>query len=204
LEEWVIFVTGVASVGKTLFSMKLAEKLGIRFIDLPEVIMEMKLYEYYDEVAREYVVDFRKVSGKLGSLLKKDKTIIASVYLFKPRNITVRLVIVLRVRPDILMLRLRERGYPEWKIAENLLAEIVDKPLHDALKTFGKRKVIQIDVTDKNIDELVENVYSAYLSSNLRNLDVRVDWIGELEKVERGHDVLQFLARYTKFISKQI
>lgn len=197
MDEWVIFVTGVASVGKTLFSMKLAEKLGIRFIDLPEVVKEMKLYEYYDEVAEEYVVDLRRLSSKLGSQLKRSRTIIASIYLFKPRNIPVKNVIVLRLRPDILMMRLRHRGYPEWKIAENLLAEIIDKPLHDALKIIGKKKVIQIDVTGKNIDELVENVYSAYLLRNLRELNVRVDWISELEKIDGGHDILHFLARYS-------
>lgn len=197
LKGWVIFVSGVASVGKTLFSSKLAERLGIEFIDLPEVIKKMKLYEYYDEVAREYVADFRRISSKLGSMLKERKTIIASVYLFKPRNIPVKLVIVLRLRPDILMMRLRRRGYPEWKIAENLLAEIVDKPFHDAVQIFGKKKVIQIDVTSKNIDELVEDVYSAYLSGTLKNLNVKTDWISELEKIDGGLEILQFLARYS-------
>jgi broad-specificity NMP kinase len=51
LKGWVIIVCGVAAVGKTLFSLKLAEKLGVEFIDLPNLVKEMKLYEYYDEAS---------------------------------------------------------------------------------------------------------------------------------------------------------
>ena len=196
MKGWVIIVCGVAAVGKTLFSLKLAEKLGVEFIDLPNLVKEMKLYEYYDEASREYVVDFRKVSSKLGSILKGKKTIIASVNPFKPRGIPVRLVIVLRLRPDILMRRLIEKGYPEWKVAENMLAEIVDKPLYDTVRKFGRRKVIQIDVSEKNIDELVEEFYSVYVSSNLESLNAKVDWINELEKTDTYSEILQFLAKY--------
>ena len=196
MKEWVIFVCGVASVGKTVFSLKLAEKLGVEFIDLPNLVKEMKLYEYYDEASGDYVVDLRKVSSKLGSILKGRKTIIASVHPFKPRGIPVRLVIVLRLRPDILMRRLIERGYPEWKIAENMLAEIVDKPLHDTIRKFSRRKVIQIDVSNKNMDELVEEFYSVYVSSNLKSLNTKLDWINELENINAYSEILQFLAKY--------
>jgi len=196
LKGWVIIVCGVAAVGKTVFSLKIAEKLGVEFIDLPNLIKEMKLYEYYDEASGEYVVDFRKVSSKLGSILKGRKTIIASIHPFKPRSIPVRLVVVLRLRPDILMRRLIERGYPEWKIAENMLAEIVDKPFYDTIRKFSRRKVIQIDVSNKNMDELVEEFYSVYVSSNLKSLNAKVDWINELEKVNTYSEILQFLAKY--------
>lgn len=196
MKEWVMFVCGVASVGKTVFSSKLAEKLGVEFIDLPDYVKEKKLYEYYDEVSREYVVDFRKISSKLSPLLKRKKTIIASIHPFKPRSIPVKLAIVLRLRPDILMIRLMERGYPEWKIAENILAEIVDKPLYDAIRKFSRKKVIQVDTSNKNIDEIVEQFYSAYISRDLKYLNVKVDWINELEKLDACLEILQLLAKY--------
>lgn len=193
---WVIVVTGVACVGKTTFSSKLAEKLGVEFIDLPEFVKEMKLYEYYDESSRDYVVDLRKISFKLGSILKGKKSIVASVYPLKPRNVPVKLVIVLRLRPDILMGRLKEKNYPESKIAENVTAEIVDKPLHDAIEKYGKRKVVQIDVTGIDMDQLVEKTAKAYVTSNIKSLNNKVDWINELERIDTHLEILQFLAKY--------
>lgn len=196
MRGWVIIVTGVACVGKTTFSSKLAEKLGVEFIDLPELIKEMKLYEYYDQSSGDYVVDLRKVSSRLGSILKGKKSIVASVYPIKPRNVSVKLVIVLRLRPDILMKRLKERNYPESKIAENITAEFVDKPLYDAVEKFGERKVVQLDVTSTNMDQLVEKAAKAYVTSNIKSLNNKIDWISELEKMDTCSEILQFLARY--------
>ncbi len=193
---WVIIVTGVACVGKTTFSSKLAEKLGLEFIDLPELIKEMKLYEYYDQSSGDYVVDLRRVSSRLGSILKGKKSIVASVHLIKPRSVPVKLVIVLRLRPDILMRRLKEKNYPESKIAENITAEIVDKPLHDAVEKFGERKVVQIDVTGIDMNKLVEKTAEAYITSNIKSLNNKIDWISELERIDTHSEILQFLAKY--------
>ncbi|MCS7126649.1 MAG: AAA family ATPase [Aigarchaeota archaeon] len=194
-KSWALIVTGVACVGKTSFGSRLAEHLKLEFIDIPRFIEEMKLYEYFDEDSKEYVVDLRRLSNCLGSFIRGKQSVIASIYPIKPRNISIKLVLVLRLRPDELMKRLLERGYPEWKIAENISAEIIDKPLHEAIVKYGRRKVVQLDVTGKDLERLSRDVSLAISSMNIRDLHTDVDWISELEKTDYLTEILQFLAK---------
>lgn len=195
LNGWTIIVTGAPCTGKTSLGSRLAELLNIEFIDLPKIIEELKLYEYLDETSHEYIVDLRRLSSRLGTLLKSKKTVIASVYPVKPRNITIKLAIVLRIRPDVLMRRLLDRGYPDWKIAENISAELVDKILHEAITKYGKEKIVQIDVTGRDMLHLSIDLFSAMSSMRIKDLHMKVDWISELEKDGSIIDILRFLAK---------
>lgn len=194
--SWVIIVLGVAGVGKTTFGQFLADKLGVRFIDLPVYVKLHKLYTEYDEHAQAYVVDFRKVSIKLGQELRGEKAVVASIYPFKPRGVRVKSIIILRLRPDKLIKILESRGYPRWKIAENVSAELVDEPLAEAVKKFGEEKVIQLDVTDKDFKVLAEKVAEAFVAGAERQLGESIDWIKALESLELLDEVLEYLSRY--------
>lgn len=187
---------GVAGVGKTEFGSRLAEILGTRFIDLPQYIKQRRLYIGYDRKARAYLIDLRAVSAAIGSELRRERGVVASVYLFKPRRITVRVATVLRLRPDILLQVLESRGYPPEKIAENLSAELVDQPLHQALKKYGRRKTVQLDVTERDLRAMASEFASAFLGSRVKKLHREVDWTSKLERAGRLEEVLGFIARH--------
>ena len=194
--SWVIMVLGVAGVGKTAFGQLLAEKLGVRFIDLPTYVKLHKLYSGYDERAQAYVVDLRKVSARLGRELRGGRAVVASIYPFKPRGVDVKSAIVLRLRPDKLIKVLEARGYPRWKIAENVSAELIDEPFTEAVKKFGEGKVIQLDVTDVDFKALAERVAEAFEAGAERELGQLRDWIRVLESLGLLDEVLEYLSRY--------
>lgn len=195
---WAIIVTGVAGVGKTQIGSRLAEILGLEFVDVPRLVEEKKAYERYDTHAKEYVVDMRRISFLLGSLMRGRRCVISSTYPIKPRGLPVRLAVVVRLRPDVLMKVLVERKYPEWKIAENISAELIDRPLHEAITKYGKGKVLQVDSTGRDLDRLSVEIADAIRSRRVKSVNTKVDWIGELERSGGLEEVLSFLARFQR------
>jgi len=195
--SWAMLVLGVAGVGKTALGSMVARLLNARFIDLPEYVREQRLYSEYDEAEEAYVVDLRRVAARIGSEIRRSgKTaVISSVYAFKPRGVEVRHALVLRLRPDVLMRVLKERGYPVKKIAENVSAELVDQPLHDAAK-LNPRNLVQLNVTGVNLERLAEEVARRIRSGGIEEMDQEVDWISELERIGRLDEVLMFLSKH--------
>ena len=186
-------VLGVAGVGKTGFGRRLASLLDLKFIDLPELVRERKLYTAYDSEAQAYVIDLRRISAVVGSLLRKEGGVVASVYPFKPRGVEVKNAIVLRMNPLKLIEILERRGYPRWKVRENVSAELIDQPFVEAIRKFGPDKVIQLNVTDRSLDELAERVSKGLREGKIAELEEKVDWIDFLEKSGRLEELLSFL-----------
>jgi adenylate kinase len=188
----VILVLGVAGVGKTVFGRALASLLGLKFIDMPELVERRKLYSGYDVESKAYLVDLRKLSAAIGSELRGGG-VLASVYAFKPRGVRVSWAIILRVRPTRLLEILRGRGYPDEKIRENVSAELIDQPLVEAIQKFGRRKIVQLDATDVDLESLARRAAEAIKSRTFRQLDRKIDWIGELERSGELEELLRFL-----------
>lgn len=182
---------GVAGVGKTVFGRALASLLGLKFIDVPELVVRRKLYSEYDVESRAYLVDLRRLSAAAGSELREGR-VMASVYAFKPRGVKVSWAIVLRMRPTRLLEVLRSRGYPDDKIRENISAELIDQPLVEAIQKFGRR-VVQQDTTNMDLEDLARRVADAIRSRGLKKLDQRIDWIGELERYSELEELLRYL-----------
>ena len=63
-------------------------------------------------------------------------------------------VIVLRIHPDVLESRLRERNYSEAKIRENLEAEALGVCSAESLEKYPDN-TYEIDVTGLTVDEVV-------------------------------------------------
>ncbi|MEM2518891.1 MAG: hypothetical protein QXE48_01270, partial [Nitrososphaerota archaeon] len=103
-----------------------------------------------------------------------------------------------RIRPDILVERLKERCYPESKIAENVAAEIIDKPLHDAVVKYGEDKVVQIDLSNRDVDELASRIALEIVSGDPRRMNMKIDWISELEKISKLSEILEFISKTQK------
>jgi len=76
-------------------------------------------------------------------------------------------VVVLRCRPDVLLTRLRSRGYPEAKCRENAEAEALDVILVETLERHPEDSVLELDTTASTpgesalrIEGFVEDVVS--------------------------------------------
>ena len=84
------------------------------------------------------------------------------------------MVVVLRCDPVVLARRLRERGYPEAKVIENVEAEFIGVVSADSLAAFGRDKVAEYDTTrDSPVDAAaaVSGIFRGSVST------MPVDWV---------------------------
>ncbi|MEM2238073.1 MAG: adenylate kinase family protein [Candidatus Caldarchaeum sp.] len=149
----IIWVSGTPGVGKTVVGEALAQKLGYSFIDLPQFVKREKIYESYDRARKSYTVGV----GRVRKALQKErlKNCVISSHFVLPGLNRDEKCIVLRLNPLLLWRRLEKRGYNVRKITENVEAEFVGIVFLDALAALGRRRVYQIDVTGKNMKQIV-------------------------------------------------
>jgi adenylate kinase len=149
-----IAITGTPGVGKTTVSKVLGEKLGIKVIDITEVVKEHKLYTEKDEDMDSYVIDFEKLENFIKEIEEKEKTIILDGHVSHLLNPDY--TIVLRCNPEIVKERLEKRGYKPKKVLENVQAEILDVCLCES-----KGKVYEIDTTNRDVEDIVNEIIEA-------------------------------------------
>ncbi len=92
----------------------------------------------------------------------------------------IHLVFVLRRNPEELKTILERRGFSGEKLWENLMAEILDVCLWDAVSKYETDKVCEMDVTSRSVDEIVEDIIST-LNNEKECRAGQVDWLGKLE-----------------------
>ncbi|KYK32766.1 MAG: hypothetical protein AYK19_14910 [Theionarchaea archaeon DG-70-1] len=145
-----ISITGTPGVGKTAAAEKLSKILGLTHIDVSKAAFKMGAVVKEDESSSVVDVDTLKEN-----LEKMDDIIIDSHF---SEVFDVDFVFVLRCEPKTLYTRLRERGYPEKKVKENVMAEILDYCLMNALDYHDAEKIFEIaeNATDE-ILSIVEN-----------------------------------------------
>ena len=95
------------------------------------------------------------------------------------------MVIVLRRSPYDLIHVYDEREYSDKKIKENASSEILGVITYDSINQF-QDKVVQIDVTGRNVKEVLEKAESAISG---KTDSEEVDW---LELVTKNNDLKKF------------
>ena len=149
-----IAITGTPGVGKTTVSKVLGEKLGIKVIDITEVVKRYKLYTEKDEDMDSYVIDFDRLEDFIKEIEKKERNIILDGHVSHLLNPDY--TIVLRCNPEIIKERLEKRGYKTKKVLENIQAEILDVCLCES-----KGKVYEIDTTGRDVEDIVSEIIEA-------------------------------------------
>jgi len=99
----------------------------------------------------------------------------------------IKKMIVLRRNPYDLISVYKKREYSDKKIRENTCSEILGIIAHDAINQFGV-KVFQVDVTTKNVLEVINKVMSII---NGEDSSEDVDW---LDLVAKHDDLKKFFA----------
>ena len=90
------------------------------------------------------------------------------------------MLVILRCRPDRLKQRLRERGYPPAKVAENCEAEALDVILIEALDIHPPGHILEIDTTDLTADETA-SIIEAFFRHEVPPRHGFIDWSVFLE-----------------------
>ncbi|MFH0971096.1 MAG: adenylate kinase family protein [Candidatus Micrarchaeota archaeon] len=141
-----IAITGTPGTGKTSISKEIAEELNCDVVHVNELVKKKKLYSKIEK--KEHIADFRKLRKELVKLMKATSIIVES-HLLSDLKLPADLVIVMRCNPEELEKRLDRRKYPKTKINDNVLCEMLDYCLINAIENYGERKVMQIDATKK-------------------------------------------------------
>lgn len=156
-----ILVTGTPGVGKTATASLLAEAIGLKHINVGEIIKQHKCYDGHDDALDSHILDEDKLLDLMETMFQEcadDGTGIVADYhsceLFPERWFD--LILVLRAKTDVLFDRLSTRGYNEKKRSENLEAEIMQVVLDEAKESYDLE--IVHEVQSNTVEEMDSNV----------------------------------------------
>ncbi|WP_434731703.1 adenylate kinase family protein [Thermogladius sp. KZ2Tp1] len=175
-----LVVAGTPGVGKSTVSRLLAERIGGTYVDLSELVVREGLYNYYDPETNSYVISEERVSARVRELCESGRGIVISTHYPEVLDSeAVDVVVVLRLDPRELIARLRSRGWSDKKVAENVMAEVLSVVLSNAVARFGTGKVVEVDVTGKTPDEVVDELLHKVRGG--ATPAGYIDWLGVVE-----------------------
>lgn len=156
----IIAVSGTPGTGKTTLSKELAEKFGFKYVDVSDLIEEKGICEGYDEERKCRIVDTDLLNEELEKLIKeneKEKGLVIDSHLsHHMKKESVDLCIITKSELKELEARLKERGYDEAKVRENLDSEIFDICLTEA-QELG-HNVLEVYTNESLHDEYIAKI----------------------------------------------
>lgn len=179
----VIVISGSPGVGKTTVAKALAERMKGYYLNLSELVLKEKLYMSRDEERDTLIIDEDKVKDRIVEISREHELVVIDSHygeIVPPQLLEA--IIILRLNPGILWRKLEERGWSRRKIVENVEAELLGVCTSNALSSYPEDKVLEIDVTGKNVEEVVGEILECLGSTKCRGL--RVDWTLRLHQEE--------------------
>lgn len=151
-----ILITGTPGTGKTQTSQLVAEKTGLRHLNIGDVVKENGFFEYKDEDFDSYILDEERLLDHLEPIMSEGGYVVDfhSNELFPERWF--ELVLVLRTETNVLYDRLLERGYSDLKRNENIECEIMQVVLDEARESYDENIVHELP--SNTVDDLDANV----------------------------------------------
>ena len=186
-----IIVTGTPGTGKTTFAKMLAKEIGAEYVALTQFVSERKLYTGFDRERESRIVNLARVYANLNRLLLRTRRpTIVDTHIPEgiiPKGL-VKIAFVLRCHPRILERRLSKKKWKLSKIRENVLAEMLDVCLINAVKWFGLSRVVQLDTSYIRANKCVVTAKRILIQPARRR--VKIDWIATLDK---EHSLAKYL-----------
>lgn len=158
----IIGITGTPGTGKTTVS----SYIDIETVDLKQYAEENNIGSLNSQ--KELEVDIQEL--RQNPPQQGEGNLVVEGHL--AHFIDLDYCVVLRCRPDVLRQRLQERDYSKQKIDENVESEALDIILSQAVRNQGK--VFEVDTTDKDEKEVVEEVKQGVREETVSYGDV--DW----------------------------
>jgi adenylate kinase len=169
-----IVITGSPGTGKSTIARLLSKKMGIELIDIKALVNEKGLCQ-----GPECEVDVLELARELEFLEEKEDFIVEG-HLACEIELPAQFIIVLRTNPEVLKQRLSERGYPEKKLSENLMAEMLDYCTQRASAMYT-RKPLELDTSERSPEQCAALIQGA-VKNNKKKLD-NVDYSASLSRL---------------------
>lgn len=173
-----IVLTGSPCSGKTTLAKKLSQKLDYKLIHISDFVKEKKISSGYDRKNKALIVEPDRLRKELNKEYRNAKNIIFEGHLLCEFPFRADYVFVVRCHPDVLVSRMRRRGYSKKKAEDNVLAELLDYPFIKARMNYKKIKIFEINSTERAADENISLILS--ILKGKRKRGDKVDWSAEL------------------------
>ncbi|XP_002158154.1 adenylate kinase isoenzyme 6 [Hydra vulgaris] len=155
-----ILITGTPGTGKSTLAMELSQQTGFEFVNINELAKQEDLYDGYDVRLDCKILDEDRVIDELESKMSEGKVIVEyhGCDFFPERWFDI--VFVLRTDTNILYKRLENRNYTLEKIKENVQCEIFQTLLEEALESYNKNIVYELQSNstedmERNIEQIM-------------------------------------------------
>ncbi len=168
-----IVITGFMATGKSVVAKQLAQKLGMKYIDMDEVIAErhgMSISDIFSKYGETY---FREEENKLARELSlKENKVIATgggtmIYLENIKYLSKNgIIICLWCSPEVI-----EKRLDQEKNQRPLLKD--DYSLSKINFLFNKRKrvyedyMLKVDTTNLSVEEVVHKIINIIIEKNI-------------------------------------
>jgi adenylate kinase len=155
-------------------------------IDLTTYTKNKDLIQEIDEVRLTLVVNFSKLKQQINEEIKNTtKPLIIDGHfsqdVISPEH--VKKIFVLRRAPWVLKKELRNRGYSDRKIWENVESEIVGVCLSETVKIFDESQICEIDTSNKNSEKTTQLIMDILEEKDSCNTGY-VDWMSNPRTIE--------------------
>ena len=199
-----LVITGSPGVGKHTTAELVAKRLQeASIVDINRIVLDnnavceknVENTDQNDSTNQHGIdIDVYKTTQLLTEEIKSKQNVLIVGHLapYVLKAVNVDLVVVLRRSPYQLRDVLHARRYTLNKINENISCEILGVTLYDALDTFGKRKVIELDTSTRSPNNCADEIVSLLQNKAKRKRFVgAVDW---LSLVYENGDTRKFFA----------
>ncbi|CAM9601746.1 unnamed protein product [Ectocarpus sp. 4 AP-2014] len=151
-----VLITGTPGTGKTCTSQQIAERTGLRHINVGDLVRLKQCHEGRDESFDTFILDEDKLCDAMETQMEEGGNVVDFHSCdFFPEH-WFDLILVLRAETSTLFDRLKARGYSEKKVGENVECEIMQVVLEEAKEGYPEEAVHE--VPSNTIEELESNV----------------------------------------------
>lgn len=168
-----IAISGTPGVGKTSVAKKVAEQVGLDYISVNDLAREEGCILSKDQERDTDVVEIDELRGVTSKL--EDCVLDGHISHFLDSDKT----FVLRCRPSILKKRMKEKGWDQEKIQENVDAEILGVIQGEAFRENDETYVV--NTSDRSLDDTVK-----LISSIIRDEINEGEYSKPISWIERG------------------
>lgn len=178
-------ITGNPGVGKHTITKEISKLMNLPIFDINEFAKNEKLFEMTTETNEVDVEILEKIIRKK---LVQPSLIVGHLAPYVLSSDQIKKAIVLRKNPYELIPVYKNRGYSNEKIKDNIGSEVLGVIQYDAITKFGTDKTIQVDISNKSVEESTKKVLDA-IHGKIQNEEI--DWLSIFSE---NNDLKEFFA----------